>query len=192
MSRSRDYKTTPKPPASRSGSPLLTGIIIGTFVGLGIALGVALYIKQGPSPFVDKTKPAAQPPTGQKNAAAPDGTAADKTAKPADKPRFDFYTILPGTEEPVSEQELKQAGGGAGYQYFLQAGSFQTEAEADNLKAKLALLGVEAGIQTATLPDKGVWHRVRVGPYATLEELNRIRTTLSQNGISTSLIKIRE
>ncbi|MEW5942718.1 MAG: SPOR domain-containing protein [Pseudomonadota bacterium] len=175
---------------------MLTGIIIGTFVGLGIALGVALYIKQGPSPFVDKTKPAAQPTAGQKKTAAPDSTAADKAAKPADKPRFDFYTILPGTEEPVSEQELKQAGqqsaGGTGYQYFLQAGSFQTEAEADNLKAKLALLGVEAGIQTATLPDKGVWHRVRAGPYATLEELNRIRTTLSQNGISTSLIKIHE
>lgn len=196
MSRSRDYKPASKPSASKSGSPLLIGIVIGMFIGLGVALGVALYIKQSPSPFADKAKPAGDQADGQKKAAAPDSAAADKAAKPADKPRFDFYTILPGTEEPVTEQELKQsaqqAAGGGEYQYFLQAGSFQTEADADNLKAKLALLGIEAGIQTATIPDKGVWHRVRVGPYANLEELNRVRASLSQNGISTSLIKIHE
>jgi len=54
------------------------------------------------------------------------------------------------------------------------------------------LLGIEARIQTATLPDKGVWHRVRVGPYTNVEELGRTRETLKQNGVETTLIKVRE
>ena len=58
--------------------------------------------------------------------------------------------------------------------------------------ARLALIGVEAKIQTTTLPDKGVWHRVRVGPYTSVEALNRTRDTLKQNGVETALIKVRE
>jgi cell division protein FtsN len=76
--------------------------------------------------------------------------------------------------------------------FFLQAGAFQNAPDADNLKVRLALLGVEATIQTTTLPDKGVWHRVRVGPYTSVEELNRTRDTLKQNGVETALIKVRE
>ncbi|MCW5605614.1 MAG: SPOR domain-containing protein [Burkholderiales bacterium] len=54
------------------------------------------------------------------------------------------------------------------------------------------MLGIEASIQTITLPDKGVWHRVRVGPYTGVEELTRARETLKQNGVETTLIKVRE
>ena len=68
----------------------------------------------------------------------------------------------------------------------------QNARDADNLRARLALLGVEARIQTATLPDKGVWHRVRVGPYTSVEELGRTRDALKQNGVETTLIKVRE
>jgi cell division protein FtsN len=73
----------------------------------------------------------------------------------------------------------------------LQAGAFQNAPDADNLKARLALLGVEATIQTTTLPGKGVRHRVRVGPYIAIEDLNRARDALKQNGIETTLIKVR-
>jgi cell division protein FtsN len=51
---------------------------------------------------------------------------------------------------------------------------------------------VEASIETTTLPEKGVWHRVRMGPYTSVEELNRIRDTLKQNGVQTTLVKARE
>jgi len=74
----------------------------------------------------------------------------------------------------------------------LQAGSFQSAPEADNLKARLALLGMEASIQTTVLPDKGVWHRVRIGPYTAVDDLNRARDTLKQNGIETTLIRVRD
>jgi cell division protein FtsN len=75
---------------------------------------------------------------------------------------------------------------------MLQAGAFQNAADADNLKARLALLGFEATIETSTMADKGTLHRVRVGPYTSVEELNRTRDTLKQNGVQTTLIKLRE
>jgi cell division protein FtsN len=74
----------------------------------------------------------------------------------------------------------------------LQAGAFSNAPEADNMKARLALLGVEAMIQTTPAADKGLLHRVRMGPYTSVDELNRTRETLKQNGISTTLIRVRE
>lgn len=68
--------------------------------------------------------------------------------------------------------------------YFLQAGSFPNAVDADNLKAKLAILGIEASVQVVTVPDKGVWHRVHVGPYKGREEVKNALAILKQNGIS--------
>lgn len=192
---SRDYKPAPKGNhSSKSGSPMLVGIVIGMFIGLAIALALAVFIKGSPSPFVERAKPAATNENGKAAPAAVPAEPPAEKAKPAEKPRFDFYTILPGTEEPVTEKDIKQQGPetAAKNQYYLQAGAFQNEADADNLKAKLALMGVEASIQTATLPDKGVWHRVRVGPYGNIDDLNRVRNTLTQNGISASLVKVHD
>jgi cell division protein FtsN len=76
--------------------------------------------------------------------------------------------------------------------FYLQAGAFHGAADADNMKARLALLGIEAAIQTSTAADRSPLHRVRVGPFSRVEELNRTRDTLKQNGIETTLIKGRE
>jgi len=173
---------------------MLAGIFIGMFIGLAIALAVAVVIKGSPSPFLER-KP--EPAVGDKASLTPENPAekpVEGKAKAAEKPRFDFYTILPGIEEPVSEKDIKQqdSESAAKSQYYLQAGAFQSEGEADNLKAKLALMGVEAIIQTVTVPDKGIWHRVRVGPYYNVDDLNRMRTTLTQNGVSTSLVKVHD
>lgn len=193
----RDYKTPVKNRGRKSGSPLLVGLFIGLFIGLGIALAVAFFLRNSPSPFLEMSRPDSAKsarPTAQGAPAAQPG-AGESAGKPAERPRFDFYTILPGAEEPVTEQEIKQAAsqpaGAAKDQFFLQVGSFQSEADADNLKAKLALLGIEASIQTASLPDKGVWHRVRVGPFASIEELNQARAVLAQNGIQATPLKVR-
>ena len=72
---------------------------------------------------------------------------------------------------------------------YLQAGAFQRADEADNLKAQLALLGVEAVIQTSEVPNKGVLHRVRIGPFHTADEANRTRSLLAQNNIPVTLVK---
>lgn len=194
----KDYKEHSRKAADRSkagAGTLVAGILIGLVLGLGIALGVAWFVNRLPTPFVTR----AVPPAKNDVPRGPDTTKLDEAAgKTKDaKPRFDFYKILPGSEEPVTEQQFKEAQqkpapASANETYFLQAGAFQNAPDADNLKARLALLGVEAHIQTTELADKGVWHRVRVGPYTAVEELNRARDTLKQNGITTTLIKVRE
>lgn len=191
----------PKSAPSKKGNPLLTGLMIGLFAGLIIAVGVALYVNHMPSAFTEKTTQ--QPDTAPektakqvKPATGPDAPAAtpDKQGTATAKPRFDFYNILPGSEEPITEQNIKQARQqpvGTDV-YYLQAGAFQSENDADNLKAKLALLGIEAVIQTANLPDKGLWHRVRVGPYSSIDEADKVRATLAQNKVNASLIKVKD
>ncbi len=182
MSAYRDRKTAPR--ASGGGNPMITGIVIGVLIGLAIALAVAIYVTNAPSPF---RQPAPAPA-----APAPKPGASSTAPTPAEQKKFTFYDILPGSEQTVTEQELKETPQGPKDRFFLQAGSFQNEADANNLKARLALMGLEATIQTADLPDKGIWHRVRVGPFSSIEEMNATRATLAQNGIQATLIKAQD
>jgi cell division protein FtsN len=178
--------------AGRKGSAggFLLGVFVGLLIGLAVALGIAFYINKTPLPFVAKGQPAtkegAAPGKTPPIAGLPQGGAGAGGAQ--EKPKFDFYKILPGNEQPVTDKELKQrlkeskgqpdTGGDV---YYLQAGSFQNPAEADNQKAKLAILGFESSVEPTTLPDKGTWYRVRVGPYTRLDEINRARQTLKAN-----------
>jgi cell division protein FtsN len=194
---SRDYKRTDTRRAKRgSGSSLLVGIFIGLVLGLGVALAVAWYINKMPSPFTVRTNPAGRSEAQTKAPPTQSAKVEEKGAKPGEpKKRFEFYEILPGTKEPSPEKGAPAASTStrnANEAFFLQAGAFQSAPEADNLKARLALLGVEATIETTTSPDKGAMHRVRIGPYTSVEELNRIRETLKQNGVQTTLVKLRE
>ena len=191
---SKDYKAAGRRTTGRgSGSSMLAGILIGLVLGLGIALAVAWYINKMPSPFSSKER---QTSKSDASKAPPPQTARveEKSGKSDDaKPRFDFYKILPGEEAEKQPKDAQKGSTAAGREtFFLQAGSFQNAPDADNLKARLALLGIEAAIETSNLPDKGVWHRVRIGPYTSVEELNRTRDTLKQNGVQTTLIKQRD
>lgn len=185
MAINRDYKKRVTD-GFKSNNPMVTGIVIGVLIGLAIALMVALYINAAPSPFRQQASTSA----AGKAAASPNGQKPNAKAE-SQKNRFTYYDILPGTEQPVTEQEIKQAPQGSKDQYYLQAGSFPNETDANNLKAKLALMGIEATIQTVSVPDKGVWHRVRVGPFSDAEDMNTARTTLAQNGMQPSLIKVQ-
>jgi cell division protein FtsN len=150
-----------------------------------------------PVPFVTRADKArsATPPADR--ALAETARSADAKAGDAAKPRFDFYKILPGQEVPVTDRELRAAAkspdkaGAPRDIYFVQAGSFQNPADADNLKARLALAGLVASVEPANLPDKGIWYRVRLGPFTQLDEINRVRATLAQNGVDASLVKFK-
>ena len=200
---SRDYKNSGSAASTGRGSPIWVGILIGLLVGLCIALGVALYINKGANPFLQKQKPAeksAEKSTApQKDSPAtetskPSASAGEKHAKNGEvKPRFDFYKILPGTEEAVTDREFKRTSPAATKEvYFLQVAAFQNPSDADNLKARLALAGIETQIQTATWPDGQVWHRVRVGPFSNKDELSKSRAALKENKLEANLIKVRE
>jgi cell division protein FtsN len=183
----------------RSSGGFLLGMFVGLFVGLTVSLIVAFYLNKTPIPFVTSSK---KPPEKNGTAGKPAAIAGlPAPAAPAapEKPKFDFYKILPGQEETVSDRELKERMRTARSQqetpkdvYFIQAGSFQNPADADNQKARLAILGFESSVEPANLPDKGTWYRVRLGPYNKLDEINRIRQALAQNNIDASLVKIKE
>jgi cell division protein FtsN len=187
-----DYKQV-QPPRSDSSGSFLIGLFFGFLLGLGVAAGIAIYFFKTPIPFADKPRPQEKPLAGDQKAAEP-----SKSAKTEDKPRFDFYRILPGKEEPVTERQIREAAkqavkpGAPKESYFLQVGSFPNPADADNLKAKLALMGMEANVAPANVAGKGVWYRVRLGPYTRVDEINRIRQQLTQNGVDVSLVKVTD
>lgn len=195
---SRDYKAQSNSKASgKSGGSLMLGLFIGYALGLISAMAIWMYISQMPSPFIATDKPADSALKSGLGPAQKGGATAgkdDKSAQTADgKPRFEFYKILPGAEEPVTEQQQAAAPQPSSKDsYFIQAGSFQSAEDAENLKAKLAMMGVEASVQAADLADKGIWHRVRVGPVTDTGEISRMRASLQQSGIQTSLIKVHE
>ena len=193
-----------------SGGGFLVGMFVGLLIGLAIALGIALYLNKTPIPFMSGAKPPAQ---GSQDAGKspitglPQGgqmPAAPAAAAP-DKPRFDFYKILAGGEEPLSDRELRErlraaqspkpdpiAAAAPSDVYFIQAGAFQNPADADNQKARLAILGFESNVEPTNLPDKGMFYRVRLGPYTKVDELNRVRQALAQNGIDANLVKLKD
>ncbi|MGQ0546427.1 MAG: SPOR domain-containing protein [Betaproteobacteria bacterium] len=186
----------------REGGGFLLGMFTGVAIGLLVSLMIAFYLNRTAMPFIaGKPKQAekedAAPAKPPAIAGLPQGSGTPPAA--AEKPKFDFYKILPGQEEQVTERELRERlRASRGQQdagkdvYFIQAGSFQNPADADNQKARLAILGFESSVEPANLPDKGTWYRVRLGPFNKVEEINRIRQALAQNGIDASLVKIKE
>lgn len=203
MSKNTDNKSAAP---GKSGSSLLTGILIGMVIGVGMAAGLAWYIMKSPSPFVQKELMVTKPPADIAKQVPPTGTAAPNVPTAASgvaadgKPRFEFYKVLTDKQDAVAAAPAKSAKpadkpqpakpqtaegkpASANEPYFLQAGSFSNADDAEKLKARLALLGIEASTQTATIPDKGVWHRVRMGPYKNADEMNHARSLLKQNGV---------
>jgi cell division protein FtsN len=185
---------------------IVLGIFVGLILGLGIAAAIAFYL--GRSGFSS--------PLPVPGAARDAGRAGktDVTATPAasDKPRFDFYKILPGAEEPRAGAErkggdkamerpadksvpntvAKAAPQGAvkpADRMWLQAGAFANESDADSLKARLALAGWEAAVQSAAVPDQGVRYRVRLGPFDNTDEVNRVKADLGNSGFDVAVIK---
>ena len=184
---SRDYKPKPNSGPKRGGS-MFAGILIGFILGLAVALGIAWYINKMPSPFVSHEQP------DEKQPAAPPAPQAATTPPDDKKPRFDFYKILPGQENPVTQRAASEPAPAAPSSpttesYYLQAGSFQKKEDADNMKAKLAMIGLESEIQTGAGGESK--YRVRIGPYPSENDLGKIRDELQQNGIASTTVKIK-
>ncbi|MES2636434.1 MAG: SPOR domain-containing protein [Pseudomonadota bacterium] len=196
---SKDYKPAAQK-NRRTGSPFLSGLLVGVLLGVGLSVGLTMYINSTDSPFseskssrLNKDMLAEKLPK-QKIAtdnALPAEENPDASTENKSDNQFDFYTILPETESTVTEKEIKDNSLTVKKDnYFLQVGAFQNEADADNMKAKLALQGFEAVVQTATIPEKGVWHRVRVGPLSDINQINKVRGDLTTGGFNTDLIKV--
>jgi len=175
---------------SPSGIPAWFWLLGGILIGLATA-GFLMF--KGYLPQVTQHTPSAD-----STAINPSGEVLlDKDtaqeSKP-DKPRFDFFTVLPEMEVVVPVQELSRkaepatGAGNALDSYILQAGSFRNAADAEQRKARLALLGAVATIHTVTVNDE-TWHRVRIGPFEGARKADDMRRLLDDNNIDTLVLK---
>lgn len=181
--------------AKRTGSggiPAWFWLIGGILIGLGVAV---FLMGRGYLPEIRQHLPSVDNKSGTPGAAEASG---EEIAEPK-KPRYDFFTVLPEMEVVVPEQELSRKAdttgtpdntpdSGAQDSYILQAGSFRNVSDAEQLKARLALLGSVASVQEVTVNGQ-TWHRVRIGPFKGAREANEVRQMLSGNQIETLVMK---
>ncbi|MGB1540634.1 MAG: SPOR domain-containing protein [Cycloclasticus sp.] len=166
---------------------LITGLLIG---------GFAMFL----SDLKDTTsKPTAsvQPPNVQhetRDVKKP--TQAPIKPTEDDKPRFDFYQILPDMEIVIPEHEIEErrrlegTGKSKAGTFIIQVGSFRKASQADTLKARLALLGIESVVQKVD-QNGSIWHRVKSGPYTSFRMVDKIQNRLRHNHIDSIAIKLK-
>lgn len=171
--------------SDRAATPGWVWMLAGLLLGLCLA-GI-VYVRGLPPSEpakVTASKAETTPPPPEKTA---------KVTKP-DATSYDFYEMLPAFEVVIPEKELdvrrdrdrapvREQG-----QYILQVGAFQAFADAERVKAKLALMGIESRVQKVSL-DNQTWHRVRIGPVSDLDELNALRVKLLNAGVEMLIIR---
>lgn len=185
------------------------GMMLGIVIGLAVAVAVAVFVTRAPLPFVNKVVRSGDrivEPRTPAEAPDPNRPSAARQ-RPADAPapaaRSAGETPAAGTAAPAAAPDrapaasagAAPAGDGAEAAtermlYVLQAGAFRLADDADNMKAKLALIGLEARVQPAEVNGQRVF-RVRIGPYVNLDDLNRARARLEENGIESSVVRQR-
>jgi cell division protein FtsN len=184
----RDYKTRR---GKAAGFPSWMGVLCGLALGLGVAGFV--YIKDHrPDAQVSKTAKAdRKKPRGSEPA---DAETADSAAEDPSK-SYAFYDMLPKFEVVVPEKEkdvrpdIKPVPETRRGTYVLQAGSYKNFADADRVRAQLALQGVESKVQKVSV-DNDTWHRIRIGPISKLDELNRLRQILRKADVDVLVIRV--
>lgn len=180
------------------GIPAWFWLLGGILIGLGTALTLMF---KGYLPDLKQNLPSMDKPPAKSSEPALLEENKNTTAEPK-KPRYDFFTVLPEMEVVVPEQELSRkadspeppnASTPADTQdsYILQAGSFRSSADAEQMKARLALLGAIARVQTVTV-DNQTWHRVRIGPFTGARKADEMRRMLSDNQIDTLVMKANQ
>jgi cell division protein FtsN len=187
------------------------GMIVGVLVGLSLALGVALWVTKVPIPFVNKVpqrtaeqealevernknwnpnaplagKPAQKPlATPEPTTVPPPGIAsAPATAVPRPPPR-DPAAILAG--EPPSRSAKP---GTDPFNYFVQAGAFARAEDAEQQRAKLAMLGFAAKISEREQSGRTMY-RVRVGPFDDQEQADAAKNRMQGSGVDAALVRV--
>ncbi len=193
----RDYKnrtTGRRRRTRRKSSPwawLATGLAIGMFTAL------LVFLKYRNPEFIEASEAFNQnnSPLNSREVRKT-GTQDNPSTLAPKTPRFEFYKTLPEMEIIIPETNITGNKKNGIKQistpgtYLLQAGSFRNHAQADKLRAKLALRGLETTTQSTDNEDE--WHRVRVGPFDNLQQLNKIRSELKKMGIDAIVIRLKE
>ena len=166
---------------------------VGVFMG---AVGCWLLIGDVSGPQTLPSLPADEVVVTEE--AAEDAAVGDAAEDIVDNLPIEFYRLLPDTEEQVADdligkqarQDTSAATATAGARYRLQAGSFQYPQDADRRRAAILLLGLEAGIEKVTHGGRD-WHRVMLGPFASLGDLEAAKSRLRTSGIDSIAVKMK-
>ena len=186
---------------SGNGIPAWLWLVAGVLLGLALALaaiygGIAPSLRQSP----EVPQPASSSGTNTDN--------ADTPATGTGKPRYDFYTVLPEMEVLIPDSELREqvraetppagstttapattpAATATAVRYRLQAGSYRDPRPAEEAKARLALLGISASVQSVNV-NGATYHRIYVGPYNSAAEVERVKQQLADNGVPAITVK---
>ncbi len=183
------FSGTPMSSKPARSMPGWMWLVMGLVLGAGVAVG--LYWKFGEA-WMPKAPPT--PVIISKNNAEP-----TPVEEPQGAERFDFYNLLPNLKmelPDVASPELSQPEqdipAGNPTAFIIQAGSFKTLDQADQLKATLALGGVESKVQTVQVKPDETWYRIYIGPFNTKNEAMSMQRSLDQSMAQNSLIlKIR-
>lgn len=188
---------SPHPIGSQRGT-LLLGLMIGILCGLTVAVVVAVFVTRAPLPFVNKV-----PRFGERSAEILSGTELpdpNRTlAARAPSPTPATPGVAASSTPPSAPPQTPPAAGGEPTAavapseralYVLQAGAFRSSDDADNMRAKLALIGFEARISATEIGAERLY-RVRIGPYSQQDDVNLARFRLAENGIEATVVRQR-
>lgn len=178
--------------------PAWLWLAIGMLLGLLLA---ALVIWAGLAPGLREDRSTPQP-------VADNTEATPEPAAPA-RQEFDFYTVLPEMEVLIPDSELRAQvraetpaassqlpataavpppAQASNLVYLLQAGSFRDPRPAEERKARLALLGMSARVETTNI-DGTPYHRVYVGPFASAADVERAKQQLASHSVDTIVMR---
>ena len=195
----RDYKTV-----RRGGLDLARLRDLGLGLGAGLLVALIVYVsdhRAGQGTVEPVPTPRHAPPRAADSAGLNGPAGADAARDGADgaagtNGSYDFYDLLPKFEVVVPEKEhgahvdaaarIERPG-----TYFLQAGSYRNEADAERVQARLARQNISANVQRVAL-DADVWFRIRIGPIKDLVQLNRVRQQLQAAEIVSLVIRVED
>lgn len=148
--------------------PSWAWLVLGAFFGAGLSIVLYWKTTSTRSQSAADVTIAVRTPEGQ----LVSKTLAKSSLSKKGERRFDFYNLLPNLAQEESAPEKVEKPTHVSHApseniaYSIQAGSFRLLVQAEELKAKLAMSGFEASIQTHNVGQKDVWYRVYVGPFS--------------------------
>ncbi len=205
---------TPRRASAQRGGFVL-GLVLGLLLGLALALGVALYITKAPVPFINKVPQRTveqdtaeaernrdwdpNAPLGARSGprvSSPGLPAASGTgalppgiapALPQAAPR-DPAAILSGAAVPAPAAG-PQAPGVDPFDYYVQAGAYTRAEDAEQQRANLALMGLQARVLEREQAGRVVY-RVRLGPFVERDPADALQQQLQQAQVEAQIVRV--
>ena len=179
--------------------------LLGVIVGVSCAAVVAFYVSKAPIPLVDKhTQPGElrarpgwdpnqmlQQTDSSKIGQSDDGQSTQYPQGGEEDPPA-IATLSPDSGRPATPATSEGSANtnvpaGAQGQFFVQVGAFTSNSDAEQQRARLALLGTQATISKVTANGQTL-HRVRIGPYTTRDTASTTQKNLAANGIDATIV----